>query len=147
MRCSGNIAPASGAGPFTGHSRRSVRRMPARMAATKETLSCEVRWTGMRGTTTSCVGDGVGGGAGAGGLAVAAAATGGRLPVSGVAESVAVRTWIVSRAPADDCGVDAVDTAAPPLPTDSPHALATSNTSARTRLISKRDGRDMIDEI
>jgi hypothetical protein len=96
---------------------------------------------------TSCAGAVAVAGAGAGVVAVTAAATGARLLVSGSTVSVAVRTRIVSCAPADDCGVDAVDTGGAPLPTDSPQALATNSTGARMRVMANRDVRDMSDEI
>ena len=67
--------------------------------------------------------------------------------VSGAAVSFAVRTWIVSCAPLDDCGVDAVDTGGAPLPTDSPQAAANNSTKARTRVSAKRCDRDMSDDI
>jgi hypothetical protein len=69
------------------------------------------------------------------------------LAVSGLAVSLAVRTWIVSCAPLDDCGVDAVDTGGAPLPTDSPQAPANNSKGARTRVSEMRYDRDMSDEI
>src|SRR6476660_1389244 len=117
MRRFGSTEPARGVGRLTGHSPRSVRRVPARIAAAYETLSCFVRCTG------NAIAVELGGR-----VAVAVAGAGLRVTVSkrgAVSDAVFTRT--VSRALFDACGVEAVEMGGAPFTDSGPQLTNSAN--------------------